>query len=148
MLNKYTDFESMVADGILQPVASPNCVELMQREFIEYVVGESVTCAYPVLEIYSNPRKAMQGGFISAAFDNTFGALVYLVTQKIEMATIDLCVNYHKPIFENDKLEVVVYIKSLGKTIINLVGEAYDNEKNLIATATTNMIILDRSKEK
>jgi uncharacterized protein (TIGR00369 family) len=145
---KYTDFESMVKDGIMKVVDSPNCVELMKREFIEYIVGESVTCAYPVLEIYSNPRKAMQGGFISAAFDNTFGALVYLETKKIEMATIDLSVNYHKPIFENDKLIVAVNIKSLGKTIIHLTGEAYNNEKNLIATATTNIMILDRHKAK
>jgi len=140
---KYANFESMVEDGIIQPIESPNCVETMQREFIEYVAGESLACAYPVLKIYSNPRKAMQGGFIAAAFDNTFGALVYLTTQKIDMATIDMAINYHKPIFENDKLEVVVSLKSLGRTIVNMVGEAYDKEKNLIATATTNMILLD-----
>ncbi len=143
-MTKYTSLESMVAAGILQPLENPNCVETMQREFIEYIPGASLVCAYPVLKIYSNPRKAMQGGFIAAAFDNTFGALVYLTTQKINMATIDMSINYHKPIFENDKLEVTVNLKSLGRTIVNLVGEAYDKEKNLIATATTNMILLDR----
>jgi acyl-CoA thioesterase FadM len=64
------------------------------------------------------------------------------------MATIDMAVNYHKPIFEHDRLEVVVQIKSLGKTIINLVGEAFDKEQNLIATAITNIILLDRKKAK
>ena len=146
-MNKYTDFESMVADGIVEKTdIRVNCVELMKREFVEYVVGESLTCAYPVLKIYSNMRKSMQGGFISAAFDNTFGALVYFFTKKAEMASIDLYVNYHRPIFENDKLTVTAYLKSKGKTIIHLVGEAYNMENKLIATSNTNIMLLDKNK--
>ena len=140
---RYTDLQSMIEAGIIEKNRSPsNCVVLMEREFIEYVVGESATYAYPVLEIFSNPRKAMQGGFIAAAFDNTFGGLVYLATKHIEMATIDLSVNYHKPIFENDQLTITAYLKSPGKTIIHLIGEAFNSKKELIATATTNILLL------
>lgn len=140
----YTDLESIRADGILEERAEPNCVICMQSEFVEYVVGKSVTFAYPVLEMYSNPRKAMQGGFIGAAFDNTFGAIVYLTTKTMNMATVDMNVTYHKPIYENDRLMVSVFLKSLGKTIIHLTGEAYDIKQNLIASATTNFILLDK----
>lgn len=141
---RYTEIESLVKAGIIKEHDSPNCVELMQRELIEYDEGVSLTCVYPVLEIYSNPRKSMQGGFIGAAFDNTFGALVYLTTNNMNMATIDLNVSYHKPIYENDRLTVTVYIKSLGRTLIHLTGEAFDQEGNLIASSTSNFLMLEK----
>lgn len=143
----YTDLEKMMADGIVGERTEPNCVTIMQREFVEYVVGKSVTYEFPVLEFYSNPRKSMQGGFIGAAFDNTFGTLVYLVTKRLNMATIDMKITYHKPIYENDRLVVTVHLKSLGKTIIHLVGEAFDSLGNLIASATTNFTLLDNKAD-
>ncbi len=143
----YTDLEKMLADGIIEERPEPNCVTIMQWEFVEYVVGKSVTCAFPVLALYSNPRKSMQGGFIGAAFDNTFGTLVYLTTKKMNMVTINLNITYHRPIYENDRLIVTVYIKSLGKTIIHLVGEAFDSKGNLIASSSTNLTLLDNNEK-
>jgi len=144
-MTRYTDIESIIKAGIIKENDSPNCVKLMQRKLIEYNEGVSLTCVYPVLEIYSNPRKSMQGGFIGAAFDNAYGALVYLTTKKMDMATIDLNVSYHKPIYENDRLTVTVYLKALGKTIIHLTGEAFDGQGNLIASSTTNFFMLEKS---
>jgi uncharacterized protein (TIGR00369 family) len=132
----------MIADGIIKEAEKFNCVDIMKRELIEYIVGQSVTCAYPVLGIYSNQRKVMQGGFISAAFDNTFGAMIYYTTNRLDMATLDINVNYHRPIVENDKLIVTVHLKSLGRTIIRLTGEAFNKDKKLIATATANFMWL------
>jgi acyl-coenzyme A thioesterase PaaI-like protein len=146
---KYNDLESMIKDGIIgKDRAQPNCVTLMQQEFVEYVVGERLTHAYPVLDIFSNPRGGMQGGFISAAFDNTFGAMVVLLINHLEIVTVDLNVNFHKPIYLNDKLIVTAYIKSQGNTRIHLIGDAYDGNKNLIATATANFYILKNGAKK
>jgi acyl-coenzyme A thioesterase PaaI-like protein len=86
----------------------------------------------------------MQGGFIAAAFDNAFGALVYLTTGQLDMASVDLHVNYQRPIFENDLLTVTVFQKSKGKTVVHASGEAYDQSGCLIATATTNIMLLDK----
>ncbi|MDD3269844.1 MAG: PaaI family thioesterase [Syntrophomonadaceae bacterium] len=143
-MQRYTDIESLLAAGKVKSsdIVPPNCVATMQSEFVEYIVGHSISYDYPALEIFSNPRKAMQGGFIGAAFDNTFGALTFLLTGQMEMATIDLNVSYHKPIFENDILTVTAILQSKGKTIVNLRGEAYDRQKSLIATATTNIMLL------
>lgn len=138
---RYTNLESLAAYGIIE-IPRPNCVTLMQQEFVEYVVGERLTHAYPVLEIFANQRSGMQGGFISAAFDNTFGMLTYMVLGHLQIATVDLNVSYHKPIYINDKLIITAYIKSQGKTLIHLTGEAHDKENNLIATATSNFYIL------
>ncbi|HWP97859.1 MAG TPA: PaaI family thioesterase [Syntrophomonadaceae bacterium] len=140
-MERYTDIEALRARF---PIPTANCKETMQPEFVEYVEGESLTYNYPVLEIYSNPRKSMQGGFIGAAFDNTFGGLVILSTGRYEIATVDLCVSYHCPIFENDVMMVRVNMKSLGKTIAYLTGEAFDSRGRLIASATTNIMLLEK----
>lgn len=121
-----------------------NCRDVMQPQFVEYVEGESFTYDYPVLEMYLTPRRSMQGGFIAAAFDNAFGSLVYLTTGQLEMATVDLHVNYQRPIFESDILTVKVFLKSRGKTIVHAWGEAYDRKSSLIATAATNIFIMDK----
>lgn len=143
-MQRYTDIESLLAAGNIKKsdIVPPNCVKIMESEFVEYVVGKSITYDYPALVIFSNPRKAMQGGFIAAAFDNTFGALTFLLTGQMEMATIDISVSYHKPIFENDILRTTAILQSKGKTIVNLRGEAFDRNNNLIATSTTNIILL------
>lgn len=124
-----------------------NCVEIMKQEVIEYIEGESLTCTYPVQEIFSNPRNSMQGGFISAAFDNCFGSLVYFTTGTLNFATVDMDVNYHRPIYINDTLTITVYLKSLGKTIIHLIGEAFDSDKRLIASGTTNIYLINNKNK-
>ena len=49
---------------------SPRCSSFIKGEFIEYIPGKSLTLAFPVLEDYLNPAQTMQGGIITAAFDN------------------------------------------------------------------------------
>lgn len=87
----------------------------------------------------------MQGGFISAAFDNAFGALAILATGKFEVSSLDLNVNYHRPILADDTLTVKVYLKSKGKSIISLWGESFDSCDRLIATATSKIILLNKA---
>ncbi len=128
----------------LKNVANP-CAELMQPKFIEYIENESITYNFPVLDIYLNPWKCMQGGFISAAFDNAFGALAILATGKFEVSSLDLNVNYHRPILADDTLTVKVYLKSKGKSIISLWGESFDSCDRLIATATSKIILLNKA---
>jgi len=144
-LTKFTD-RSLLEDR-LKNVANP-CAKLMQPKFIEYIEDESITYEFPVLDIYLNPWKCMQGGFISAAFDNAFGALAILATGKFEITSLDLNLNYHRPIFADDTLLVKVYLKSKGKKIISLWGESFDSSDRLIATATSKIIILNKAANK
>jgi acyl-coenzyme A thioesterase PaaI-like protein len=140
---RYTDLEVMRTKFKFQ-TRPANCRDTMKPQFVEYVEGESFTYNYPVLDMYLNPRRSMQGGFIAAAFDNAFGSLVYLTTGRMEMASVDLHVNFQRPIFENDTLTVKVYLKAKGKTIVHAFGDACDQSGNLIATAATNIMLLDR----
>lgn len=144
----YRDFDSIAIDllgGI--KINQPNCMEIMEPKLVEYVVGESLILEFPVLEKFSNPGGGMQGGFISAAFDNVFGSFCFYETKGKPIATIDISTSYQRPIFIGDELIIKVEIKAMGKTIIHMTGEGRNKEGKLIATATTNFILLN-SKSK
>lgn len=145
-MKRYTDLTAMVDDGVTSPDLLdklPPCVKVMKPEFVEYVAGKSLTFSYPVLEIHLNPQGSMQGGFICAAFDNTFGMLVYLVTKKTSLATIDLSTAFHRPVYLGDKLIITAHLRFQGNTIIHLYGEAQNLEKKLVASSSTNLMLLN-----
>lgn len=124
----------------------PGCSFLLQQRTIEYVPDESLTVVYPVKEEFLNLAGSMQGGIICAALDNTFGHLCYLLTDKVPIVTIDISTTFHRPIFVDDILKTVARVQSRGKTTIHLIGEAFNSDGKLIATATTNYMVLAASK--
>ena len=80
-------------------VKHANCFDVMKPKIMEYVAKESLTIAFPILEEYLNPDGRMQGGFITAAFDNTFGALCFYEVKDLALpATIDISTSYQRPI--------------------------------------------------
>lgn len=134
--------EFMRADSI----PAPRCAVFIKGEFVNYSPGKSLTIAFPVLEDYLNPAQTMQGGIITAAFDNVFGPFCLLESKTPATAAIDINTTYHRPILAGDVLNVTVTLTSKGRTTIHMKGEARDRQNKLIASATTNYIILDRSR--
>lgn len=120
-----------------------NCFGVMKPKIMEYVHKKSLTIAFPVLEEYLNPDGRMQGGFITAAFDNAFGALCFYEVKDLALpATIDISTSYQRPIFMGDELIITVNIKSMGNTIVHMTGDAKNKEGKLVATSTTNIMLL------
>ncbi|MCY6485905.1 PaaI family thioesterase [Clostridium aestuarii] len=122
-----------------------NCLEIMEPRYIDFFRNERLTVAFPILEQFLNPLKCMQGGFITAAFDNAFGAFCCLHEDLIPATTIDISTSYQRPIFLGDELIITVYMKLKGKTIIHMTGEAYNKENKLIATSSTNLMRLKKA---
>lgn len=122
----------------------PHCFTFMQAQVIEYKEGQRLTVSFPVLENYLNPAGSMQGGFITAAFDNVFGPLCYSATHTTYTTTVDIITSYHRPIWAGDELTITATVKSQGKTKIHMMAEAYNRENKLIATATTDYIHVNR----
>lgn len=140
-MNNDKDFEDIM--GKVKREGRANCFEFMKPKIIDCVKDERLILSFPVLEQYLNPAKSMQGGFITAAFDNAFGVLCYCSVECAKIATIDISTSYQRPIFSDDELIVKVYIKLKGKTIVHMTGEAYNKENKLIATANTNIMIIN-----
>ncbi len=122
---------------------APNCFVTMQGKVLNYIPDSSLSIAFPVMESYLNPARTMQGGFITAAFDNVFGPLCLLATGTPHTTTVDISTHYHRSISAGDELIVTAVIKSKGRTKIHMLGEAYNKQNQLIATASTNYLRLE-----
>lgn len=122
----------------------PHCFSFMQGRVIDFNEGQRLTVGFPVLEQYLNPAGSMQGGFITAAFDNVFGPLCYSATQTTYTTTLDIITSYHRPIWAGDELIITATVKTQGKTKVHMMAEAYNRENKLIATATSDYIHVNR----
>lgn len=125
----------------------PYCFKYMQGTVLDFVEGESLTISFPVLRDYLNPSGTMQGGFITAAFDNVFGPLCYLATKTTATTTIDIITSYHRPIFEGDELIITATVKNKGRNKIYMTAEAYNQDKKLVATASSDYIRVSRKAQ-
>jgi len=123
--------------------APPPCFVNMKARLVEYKPGVSLTVAFPVFEIYLNPGGSMQGGIITAAFDNVFGPLCAIASGTPKSAMVDINTSYHRPVFPGDELAVMARVKSKGKRIIHMEGEAYNRDKKLVASASCDYMILN-----
>lgn len=125
----------------------PPCYLSMQARLLSYSPEEGLRIAMPVLDHYLNPAGSMQGGFIMAAFDNVFGPLCILASGTSASAAVDMGLSFHRPIFSGDELVIAAQVQSRGKTIVNMVAQAYNRDNKLVASASTNYILLIKPAE-
>ena len=106
----------------------------------------SITLEYPVLAWESNSNDVMHGGISATIMDTTLGILAnYLCIGigKTFAPTINLSINYLKPIPVGETLCVEAKIVSFGKSLISVYGEAYikgTTDPTVNATATYIMM--------
>lgn len=122
----------------------PHCFTSMQGQVVAFDEGRSMTVGFPVLKNYLNPAQTMQGGFITAAFDNVFGPLCYSATKTTATTTVGIITSYHRPIMEGDELIITATVKTQGKTKIHMMAEAYNRDNKLIATASCDYIHINQ----
>lgn len=121
----------------------PPCAELLHSVPVEIVAGERVSHVFPVIEQFSNVVGSMQGGLITAAFDNVFGHLGYTMSNGRQIATLDISTTYIRPIFPGDQLKISVTAKHHGKTVAYMEGEAVNSQGQTIACAQTHVVFLE-----
>lgn len=119
----------------------PKCFLSMGARFVEYESRTSLTVCVPVLEASLNPLQNMQGGFVTAALDNTFGPLSYLAAGK-PCVTLDITTQYVRPVKSGDELTIKATVVSRGRSSLYMTAQAFNKKGKLIATAGSNAIIL------
>ena len=97
---------------------------------------------------FLNPAGNVQGGFLAAMLDDTIGSALFAMTEGVVYApTIDLNVSFIKPalpgLFRGKGRAV-----SLGKTIVFLEGELFDQHESLVARATASSRAMSGDKAK
>ncbi|HPS59149.1 MAG TPA: PaaI family thioesterase [Spirochaetota bacterium] len=121
--------------------AAPPCYTNMQARLIGHTPNTGLTVTFPVVESYTNPAGSMQGGYITAAFDNVFGPLCYRASGTGSSAMVDINTSFHRPVFPGDELTITARVKAKGKRIIHMEGEAYNRENKLVASASCDYMI-------
>lgn len=121
----------------------PHCFTTMKVKFLDYESRTMLKVSVPVTEEMLNPLRVMQGGFITAAFDNAFGPLSYLAARN-PCTTLDLHTDYIRSITIGDTLTITARVIYRSGTALHLSAEAANNKGKLIATCTANMMIINR----
>lgn len=131
----------LYGEGII-PKLYPEYVSCSLRE-------KQAEFAFEVQEWQLNPEKGLHGGIIATQFDASFGILVHYFAKQNMVTTVQLAVNYLKPVLQGDKVHYKVKANSRGRTLVSLTGEAYlERDHILAATATATFMILDKVFEK
>lgn len=121
---------------------APPCFSSMQGKVVDFDPGEHFTVSFPVLDSYLNPAGSMQGGFISAAFDNVFGPLCWIASGKPSGVMSEMNAAYHRPIFKGDALAIRACVKVQGRRKVHMLADAFNNENKLIASASATYLLL------
>jgi len=104
----------------------------MEGEYTEYIEGQSLTARFPVKERYQNPLRAMQGGMIVAAMDNTYGPLSYMVAPP--SVTTHMNATYIRPVTVDDKyIDVTATVIETTKSMLHMRAEVKNVNGELVA---------------
>lgn len=119
----------------------PNSFAEMDGEIVDYEMGESITCSFPVYEKYNNPAGIMLGGFLPVFFDLTFGPLSYLAAMQ-PTSSLDLNTTFIKPVTANDReIKVKATVVNKSRSYLILEAQAWNQKGELVGTATSRMKI-------
>lgn len=113
----------------------------MEGEILEYVEGKSLKVKFPVKEKYQNPLGAMQGGMITAAIDNTFGPLSYLVAPP--SATTHLNTTFIRPVTSKDThIYIEAVVDEITRSQVHMSAKVKNEKGALLVMSNTSFSIL------
>jgi acyl-coenzyme A thioesterase PaaI-like protein len=132
-----------LGDQVEDFLLPPPVFETMQGEFLAFDAQAGILkTRFPVLHEFLNPYRAMQGGMLAAAVDNTIGPLSMLVappnvTRRLEM-------KYSKPVTP-DMSYITVEGRFLGQDAhsLSFSAEVRDPQGNLLARARASHWIVE-----
>jgi uncharacterized protein (TIGR00369 family) len=137
-----SEFELMAKQFPEVPLP-PNCFSFMKAEYRDYESRMMLKISFPVLQEYLNPMKSMQGGFITAAFDNVIGPLSYLAA-RCTCVSLDMHTNFIRPIYSDDELTITARVVIRGRSTMNISAEGFNGKGKLVATCSSHLIIVKK----
>ncbi|MBQ3405366.1 MAG: PaaI family thioesterase [Oscillospiraceae bacterium] len=115
---------------------------VMEPEFYDCSFEEKwLTLSFEVLDCELNPNKTMMGGLIATALDITYGVLVISLTGQDSPPTINLNVNFVRPIAAGDTLLCTAKVTSWGKKVIHLSCEGICKSNGKTAVSSTAVFL-------
>ena len=121
----------------------PNSFAMLKGEFMDYQVRKELVTRFWIDKAFSNPQGTVQGGIIAACFDDTFGPLG-VVTSKKPILTVDIHIQYIRPIPLEETFYIITKVVSVSKSTIYMQAEAFNQKGKLLAQASSNQIIIHK----
>ncbi len=118
----------------------PPCFRDMKAHLARYESRTLLVVRLPVVERYCNPVGTMQGGYVTAAIDNTIGPLSYMAARR-PCSTLDLHTQYIRAILPGDELTVTGRVISRGIATMVLGAEAVNRKGRVVALATATAVV-------
>ena len=119
----------------------PPCFTSMNAEFTAYESRSALTVEIPVSNDMLNPVGSMQGGFITAAIDNTMGPLSYLALRSAA-STLDIHTQFIRAVPGGERLRVTARVVSMGPVSLVMEAEVLNSRGKLVARATANALAI------
>lgn len=120
----------------------PPCFDEMKGEYMAFdEIGRALVARFPVEARYQNPLGFMQGGFMTAAIDNTLGPLAYLVAPP--SVTLHLSTQFLRPV-PPGTAHITVHgrIDEMTKSYLFLSARVLDPRDRVLAIAQATCQIL------
>lgn len=139
--NKMFDFEHSMGKNSAFP---PPATQPMDIEFEAFEPEKGfIHIKGPIKEAYYNPGGVVFGGYYGMFFDAAFGPFSFLLT-KGYVTTLEMNISFLKPLRVKDGYwQVEATLINQSKSFLMMEGKAYREDRTLVATATTRMMILD-----
>lgn len=114
--------------------------------YVDIDFGTMLTARFQFDSRFMNPIGTFHGGFLSAAFDDTFGPLSYMAAGR-PVVTLELSTTFIRPFITKDEyIDIRAELVSKSKSLLVMRAEAKTKAGKLIATSTTNSLILSDEK--
>lgn len=110
----------------------------------DFRLGESIV-SYDVLDWELGLQNMVQNGIISTGFDTSLGMIAHYYAYPHALTTVNLYTSFLQPIEAGTTIVYHSKIKSYGRSLVTLEGEAMQKgSSEIIATATATFKILHR----
>ncbi len=118
------DFEKNLKALICEFKSASRVSKLMDPNFVACSEKEqTVTISFPVQECQLNEHDTMHAGFIAAAFDEALGIFAAYLGDGKPTVSINISLNYLKPIPMGDEILITAKATSLGRRLMTMSGE-------------------------
>jgi uncharacterized protein (TIGR00369 family) len=133
------DYLRSMVDGDLP---QPPIAGLMQFDLVEVEPGRAVFTCVPDESAY-NPIGAVHGGLICTLLDSVTGCAVHTtLPQGKGYTSIEIKVNYLRPVqIGAGRLTAIGTVTKRGRRVIFAEGEVLDAEGNVVATASSSLLV-------
>jgi uncharacterized protein (TIGR00369 family) len=108
--------------------------------YTEIEFGKMLAAEFKFDSRFTNPMHVFQGGFLCAIFDEVYGPLSYMTSER-PVVTIEMSTSFLRPFTEKDEFLVVrAEVVAKSRTLLVLKAEARNKKGKLIATSTSHSL--------